>query len=70
MINNTKSPDHSHYIVIESNSCKVQYKSSTHFWTIQELANKYAVPIIHVFSIAEHGKGNADNVGSLGKTTI
>ena len=53
MIINAKAPDHS-YIVIESNNCKVQYKSSGHFWSIQELANKYAVPIIRVFSIAEH----------------
>ena len=53
MINNAKATDHS-YTVIESNNYKVQYKSSAHFWSIQELADKYAVPIIRVFSIAEH----------------
>ena len=50
---------------IESDNCKVQYKSSTHFWSIQELANNYAVPIICVFSIAEHDKAEIDHVGEV-----
>ena len=41
-INNSKAPDHN-YIVIESDSCKVLHKFSAHFWSIQELVNKYAV---------------------------
>ena len=68
MINNAKAPDHS-YIVTKSDNCKVQFKSFAHFWSIQELANKYAVPIILVFSIVKHGKGKADHVG-LTKTII
>ena len=48
----------------------MQYKSSTHFWLIQELANKYAVPIICFFSIVQHGKGKVDHVGGLAKTII
>ena len=69
MINNFKAPEHSQ-IVIENNNCKKQCKSSTHFWSIQELANKYAVPIIHVFSIAKHDKSEVDHVGGPAKTTI
>ena len=69
MINYAKAPDHS-YIAIESDNCKVQYKSSTHFWLIQELASKYAVPIICVCSIVDHGKGKVDLVGGFAKTTI
>ena len=69
MINDTKAPDHS-YIFIESDNCNVQHKSFAHFWSIQELANKYAVPIICVFSIAKHGEGKVDHVDGLAKKTI
>ena len=68
MINN-KAPDHS-YTVIESDNCKLQCKSSAHFRSIQELANKYAVLIIHVFNVVKHDKGEVDQVGGLTKTTI
>ena len=69
MINNVKAPDHS-YTVTESDNCKVQYKSSAHFWLIQELASKYAVPVICVFSTVNHGKGKVDLEGDFAKTTI
>ena len=69
MINNAKASDHSK-IITESDNCKVQYKSSAHFWLIQELVNNYGVPFIFVFSIVEYGKGKVDHVGGLAKTTI
>ena len=62
--------EHQTIIVIESDNCKVQYKSSAHFWSIQEMANNYPVPIICVFSIAKHDKVEVDHVGGLTKTTI
>ena len=58
------------YTVIDSDNCKMEYKSSSHFWSIQELCNKYPVPIIRVSSIVRHGNGKVDHVGGLAKTTI
>ena len=58
------------YIVIESDNCIYQYKSSAHFHDMQMLANKFQVNVIRIFSIAEHGKGEVDHVGGLAKTTL
>ena len=37
---------------------------------MQLLASHYDVNIIHIFGIAEHGKGEVDHVGGLAKTAI
>ena len=58
------------YIVIESDNCSWQYKSSTHFESIQRLCNKYKKNVIRIFGIPEHGKGEVDHVGGIAKTTI
>ena len=58
------------YIVIESDNCASQYKSSSHFSSMQSLANEQNRPVIRVFGIAEHGKGEVDHVGGIAKTTI
>jgi len=57
-------------MVIESDNCKVQYKSTEHFDTIQALADFFKIDIIRVFGIPEHGKGEVDHVGGIAKTTI
>jgi len=57
-------------IIIESDNCSSQYKSSAHFHGMQVLANNLNVNIIRVYGIAEHGKGEMDHVGGLVKTTI
>ena len=41
-----------------------------HFHHLQELANKYHAKIIHVYSVAGHGKGKVDHVGGLAKVVI
>ena len=43
--------------VIESDNCAAQYKPAQHFDDIQAICNKIEVPIIHIFSVARHGKG-------------
>ena len=57
-------------MVIESDNCSCQYKSSAHFASMQTLADKYNRLIIRVFGIPEHGKGEVDHVGGLAKTAI
>ena len=57
-------------IVIESDNCLSQYKSATHFQSIQDLSNKYKSTIICVYNIAEHGKGEVDHVGGIVKTAV
>ena len=58
------------YIVIESDNCSSQYKSSAHFHGMQLLTNNWNVNIIRVYGIAEHGKGEVDHVGGLTKTVV
>ena len=58
------------YIIIESDNCSYQYKSSAHFHGMQTLANKFQVNVIRIFNIAEHGKGEIDHVGGLAKATL
>lgn len=57
-------------IIIESNNCSGQYKSSTHFHGIQKLVDKYQVPVVRIYGIPEHGKGKVDHVCGIAKTTI
>ena len=57
-------------IIIESDNCSSQYKSCEHFYDMELLANHYDVNIIHIFGIAEHGKGEVDHVSGLAKTAI
>jgi len=57
-------------ILVESDNCSGQYKSSAHFHGMQKLANQYNVPVIRIYGIAEHGKGEVDHVGGIAKTTI
>jgi len=56
--------------VIESDNCSGQYKSAQHFYDIQELSNKLGTPIVRLFSIAGHGKGEVDHVGGLAKCAL
>ena len=56
--------------VIESDNCTSQYKSAQHFEDIQEICNSIEVPIIRLFSVACHGKGEVDHVGGLAKVAI
>ena len=49
--------------VIESDNCSSQYKSAQHFDDLQYICNKIGVPIIRLFSVAGHGKGEVDQVG-------
>lgn len=54
-------------ILIESDNCSSQYKSTEHFADLQDLANQYQRTVIRVYGIAGHGKGEVDHVGGVGK---
>lgn len=54
-------------ILIESDNCSSQYKSSQHFHDLQLLANQFNRTVIRVFGIAGHGKGEVDHVGGVVK---
>ena len=62
--------EESEYLIIESDNCAAQYKSSVHFESIQRLSDKYDIKIIRLFGIPEHGKGEVDHVGGIAKTAI
>lgn len=57
-------------IVIESDNCCSQYKSSQHFFDIQKISDKYNRTVLRIFSIAGHGKGEVDHVGGITKVII
>ena len=57
-------------IMIESDNCSSQYKCASHFHAIREISSHYQTKIIHVYGIAEHGKGELDHVGGLAKSAI
>ena len=54
-------------VIIESNNCSNQYKSESSFPNLQELANSLNVPLIRIYGIAGHRKGEVDHVGVLCK---
>ena len=56
--------------VIESDNCSSQYKSAQHFDDLQYICNKIGAPIIRLFSVAGHGKGEVDHVGGLAKCAL
>ena len=43
----------------------VQYKYTEHFHEIQTISNKYEKPIIRLYGIPQHGKGEVDHVGGI-----
>ena len=52
-------------ILLHSDNCAGQYKSSHHFFHIQELSNKLNITVIRVYGIGGHGKSEVDCVGSV-----
>ena len=54
-------------IIIESDNCTVQYKSAEHFSDIKKFSDEYQYPVIRLYGIAGHGKGEVDHVGVLPK---
>ena len=57
-------------IIIESDNCTTQYKSASNFFKLQQLSDVFRKPIIHIWSIAGHGKGEVDHVSGIAKVTI
>ena len=68
MLKNTEETN-GEYLFIESDNA-VQYKSCQHFDIIQQICNEQNQPIIRNYGIPEHGKGEVDHVGGIGKTTL
>ena len=66
MLDSTKITDLER-IITESDNCTVQYKSAEHFTNIQKLSDEYQRPVIRLYGIAGHGKGEVDHVGVLPK---
>ena len=56
-------------VITESDKCSGQYKSSSHFHGKQEIATRYNIPVIWIYGITEHDKGEID-VGGIAKNTI
>ena len=69
MITSTDIPEEVQ-IIIESDNCSVQYKSSKYFYHLQSLANQLQRIIIRLYGIAMHGKGEVDHVGGVAKVAV
>ena len=57
-------------LVVKSDNCCNQYKSAQSLNHLQSLSDKYNVPIIRIFGIPGHGKGEVDNVGGTVKAAV
>ena len=68
MLKNTEETDGG-YLFIESDNA-VQYKSCQHFDIIQQICIEQNQPIIRNYGIPDHGKGEVDHVGGIGKTPL
>ena len=69
MLNSTDVQE-SDKIIIESDNCTTQYKSASHFLKLQQLSDIFCKPIIRIWSIVGHGKGEVDHVGGIAKVNI
>ena len=56
-------------ILIESDNA-FQYKFVQHFHEIQKTCNRVNKPILRVYGIAQHGKGEVDHVGGIAKNVL
>jgi hypothetical protein len=70
MLDTVDIKDEMEYIIIESDNCCKQYKSAEHFYDLLCISNNTNKPIIRVFGIAGHGKGEVDHVGGIAKIAI
>ena len=43
-------------VIIENDNCSGQYKSSPYFDSMQEIANRYNIPVIRIYGITEQGR--------------
>ena len=57
-------------MIIENDNRTTQYKSASDFFKLQQLSDVFCKPIIRVWSVAGHGKGEVDHVGGIAKVTI
>lgn len=57
-------------IIIESDNCSAQYKSTQHFFHLQSLADEQSKIVIRLYGIAGHGKGEVDHVGGVAKVAV
>ena len=57
-------------VVIESDNCSSQYKSMHHFHDFQEICNTINKPVIRIYGIAAHGKGEVDHAGGVANVAL
>lgn len=69
MVDHSKLPDGVN-IVLESDNCSSQYKSSQHFSHLQALSNNLNRVVYRIWGIANHGKGEVDHVGGIAKVAV
>lgn len=57
-------------IIVESCNCDNQYNSCSHFFGMQQLADRYNIPITRVWGIAGHVTREVYRIDGLAKTAI
>ena len=57
-------------VLIQSDNCSSQYKSAHHFSHLQKLANSQQKQVLHLWSIAGHGKDEVNHTGGVAKIAI
>ena len=59
--------DDANYIIVESDNCSSQYKSAEHFTDLQSISDDFEMPLVRLYGIEGHGKGEVDHVGGIAK---
>ena len=57
-------------LMIESDNCTGQYKSTQHFHDLQEICNSIEKPLVRLYAVEGHGKGEVDHVGGVAKVAV
>ena len=57
-------------VLVDSDNCTGQYKSAEHFYHLQQTSNTYDLPVIRIYGVPGHGKGEVDNVGGMAKVAV
>jgi hypothetical protein len=65
----TTEKNSANVILMESDNCSSQYKSSEHFHDLQKISDEEKKTVVRFDGVEGHGKGEVDHVGGIAKVS-
>ena len=62
--------EHGSTLIVFSDNCSCQYKSSQNFHDLQAVSTKYNIKVIRIYGIPGHGKNEIDMAGGIVKIAL